>query len=43
MTDPIVKEEYRVDIIESELGRGSKVDESKYFPTYHEASTFVTE
>jgi len=34
---------WRVDIIESERGWGSKVDESKYFETEDEGKTFVKE
>lgn len=33
---------YRVDIIESERGWGSKVDEQKDFDTLAEATAFVT-
>ncbi len=32
---------YRVDIIESEAGWGSKVDESKYYETEKEGADFV--
>lgn len=31
---------YRVDIIESERGWGSKIDETKYFDNEHEAQAF---
>lgn len=34
---------WRVDIIESERGWGSKIDESKYFNTKEEASKFSSE
>lgn len=34
---------YRVDIIESERGWGSKIDETKYFDTYESANKFVAE
>jgi hypothetical protein len=34
---------YRVDIIESEAGWGSKIDEIKYFQTEAAAKQFVTE
>jgi hypothetical protein len=33
---------YRVDIIESERGWGSKVDEVKYFETEQEAKAYCT-
>ena len=32
---------YRVDIIESERGWGQKVDESKFFDNFEEASKFI--
>lgn len=34
---------YRVDIIESERGWGSKIDETIYFDNEHEALTYVHE
>jgi hypothetical protein len=34
---------YRVDIIESERGWGSKIDEVKYFDTEQSAKDFCTE
>ncbi len=34
---------HRVDIIESEAGWGSKIDESKYFTTEQEGKDFVKE
>lgn len=34
---------WRVDIIESEAGWGSKIDESKYYETEAEGKTFVKE
>jgi hypothetical protein len=34
-------ERWRVDIIETERGWGSKVDESKYFKSLKRANTFV--
>ena len=36
-----LQEAYRVDIIESERGWGSKVDETKYFSNELEAKAFV--
>lgn len=38
-----LSEAFRVDIIESEAGWGSKIDESKYFTTEFEAKQFVKE
>lgn len=34
---------YRVDIVESERGWGSKIDESIYFDNEHEAHAYVQE
>ena len=34
---------FAVDIIESERGWGSKVDERKYFPSYEDAYKFMVE
>lgn len=38
-----IQVKYRVDLIESERGWGSKIDESKYFDELPEAEAFVVE
>jgi hypothetical protein len=43
MAEIKLKNAYRVDIIESERGWGSKVDEVKYFDTEQSATDFCTE
>jgi hypothetical protein len=41
MPEITLPEAYKVAIIESEAGWGSKIDEIKYFPTEQEARSFV--
>ena len=43
MAEIKLQKAYRVDIIESERGWGSKVDEVKYFDTEESAKAFCTE
>lgn len=37
----MIEVKYQVDLIESERGWGSKIDETKYFDTLDEATAFV--
>ena len=43
MAEVKLEPRYRVDIIESERGWGSKIDETKYFDNEPEAKKFVKE
>lgn len=43
MAEIKLQDAFRVDIIESERGWGSKIDESKYFDNEIEARQFVTD
>lgn len=43
MSEIIIGDVYKVEIIESERGWGSKIDEVKYFSTKESAEKFVKE